>query len=315
MAHEIYEINGEASMAFTGKTPWHGLGQQLEPDVDLETWKKRAHLNWTINKFPVIYNANGNLKTYADRMVLARNYDDYPLSIVSKDYKPVQPSQLIDFYKNLIDRHGFKMETAGSLKEGRRIWALASTGREGSVNGDKIRPFLLFMTACDGTLATRVTYTAVRVVCNNTLEMADRESQDATMVVINHRKEFSAYQAQLELGLLDDRFSRFLEEAGAMQQFKVTERQLTKYFLDLLHNPKNGDDYSDVPERTLNHIERAWEEEQQQTLWGAVNAVTRYADFYGNEHQPGNKLFSSWCGTRRNLKNKAWKKAEALVYG
>ena len=35
MAHMIDTTTGTAAMAYTGKTPWHGLGQTLSADADM----------------------------------------------------------------------------------------------------------------------------------------------------------------------------------------------------------------------------------------------------------------------------------------
>ena len=48
------------------------------------------------------------------------------------------------------------------------------------------------------------------------------------------------------------------------------------------------------------------------TLWGAVNAVTYYADHI-RSGTDGDRLDSSWFGAGCALKDKAWAKASDLV--
>ena len=36
------------TMAFTGQTPWHGLGNQLTPNQPLEVWAEQAGMDWRI---------------------------------------------------------------------------------------------------------------------------------------------------------------------------------------------------------------------------------------------------------------------------
>ena len=56
--------------------------------------------------------------------VLYRSDNGAPLSIVSARYQAVQPKDIIEFYRDLTERHGFTMETAGALKDGRKVWVV-----------------------------------------------------------------------------------------------------------------------------------------------------------------------------------------------
>ncbi|WP_414616819.1 DUF932 domain-containing protein, partial [Stenotrophomonas muris] len=92
---------------------------------------------------------------------------------VSKRFKVVQPGEILEFYRDLTQHSGFELETAGVLKGGKKFWAMARTGQSTSLKGrDRVDGYLLLATACDGTLATTAQFTSVRVVCNNTLQIA-----------------------------------------------------------------------------------------------------------------------------------------------
>lgn len=84
-----------------------------------------------------------------------------PLSVVSNRYKVVQPHEVLHFYKDLVSAGGFELETAGVLKGGRKLWALAKTGHEARIKGnDRIKAYLLSLaTSCDGTLCTTAQFT------------------------------------------------------------------------------------------------------------------------------------------------------------
>ena len=134
--HELYEIDNGWSMAFEGMTPWHGLGQPVNPNASLKVWAKEARMEWEVLIGDVNYEPfPGDKRFFDGRKVLYRSDTGDPLSVVSDRYKPVQPLEILDFFKSLIKSHGFKMNTAGSLKGGQRIWALAETGRGGSIMG------------------------------------------------------------------------------------------------------------------------------------------------------------------------------------
>jgi len=170
MAHEItIRADGYAEMAFVGETPWHGLGQALDPNSDLATWRKAAGMDWTIESAPVEFIG----QDFEGQNVLYRSDTKAPLSVVSNRYKAVQPAEVLEFFDNLVKENGFRLHTAGTLFGGKRMWALAETGKFGEiVKDDGVGGFLLLSTSADRSLATTARFTSVRVVCNNTLSMA-----------------------------------------------------------------------------------------------------------------------------------------------
>ena len=177
MSHEI------SSMAYTGATPWHGLGNQLTDQQPIHIWLKEAGMDWSIQQSDVLFNADSSvlhIRSHSDAKVLYRSDSLEPLSVVSNRYKVVQPKDVLHFYKDLVSAGGFELETAGVLKGGRKLWALAKTGQEARIKGnDRIKAYLLLATSCDGTLCTTAQFTSVRVVCNNTLQLATRDSNGA----------------------------------------------------------------------------------------------------------------------------------------
>ncbi|VWC41443.1 hypothetical protein BCO23253_07138 [Burkholderia contaminans] len=166
------------TMAYVGADPWHGLGNKLAPKQPLEVWARAAGMDWRIEEAEVRFVAAGNrslgsIHAFPEQKVLYRSDTKVPLSVVSSRYQVVQPEEILEFYRDLTEIGGFQLETAGGLKEGRKLWALARTGQSGMLKGkDEINGYLLLATACDGTLATTAQFTSVRVVCNNTLQIA-----------------------------------------------------------------------------------------------------------------------------------------------
>ena len=170
------------TMAYRNATPWHGLGNRLTENQP-EVWLKEAGMEWHILNARVQYRAGFELQDFADQRVLFRSDTLQPLSVVSKRYQVVQPREVLEFYRDLVEVGGFELETAGVLKEGKKLWALARTGQEAMLKGgDAVKAYLLLATACDGTLATTAQFTSVRVVCNNTLSMAVNDSSGAIKV-------------------------------------------------------------------------------------------------------------------------------------
>ena len=175
MAHMIDTTTGRAAMAYAGQTPWHGLGQALTPGASVDTWTREAGLAYDVLESPVKYStpASTDLQTWPARKVLHRSDTGAPLAVVSSAYNVVQPGQVMDFFRELVDLGGFQLETAGALSDGRRVWALASVGDAAPVvERDLVKPYLLLGTSYDGTMATVAKFTAIRVVCNNTITAA-----------------------------------------------------------------------------------------------------------------------------------------------
>ena len=172
MAHLV------SQMAYVGAEPWHGLGNRLPAKQPLEVWAKAAGMDWAIRETPVRFMADqagalGSIMTFEDQKVLYRSDTKAPLSVVSNRYQVVQPKEVLEFYKDLVEVSGYELETAGVLKAGKKFWALARTGKESALKGtDVVKGYILLATSCDGSLATTATPTTIRVVCNNTLSIA-----------------------------------------------------------------------------------------------------------------------------------------------
>ena len=129
MAHQIEQ------MAYVGATPWHGLGNRLTQQQPLEVWQREAGMNWQILESLVHFKSDavghlGTIHSFPEQKVLFRSDTKAPLSVVSNRYHTVQPREVLEFYRDLTEVSGFELETAGVLKEGRKFWALARTGKQ-----------------------------------------------------------------------------------------------------------------------------------------------------------------------------------------
>ena len=161
-------------------------------------------MDWRIESADVRYVASGDglgsIHAFPDQKVLYGSDTRSPLSVVSRRFQVVQPAEILEFYRDLTEVGGFELETAGVLKVGRKLWALARTGQSVSLKGrDKVSGYLLLATACDGTLATTAQFTSVRVVCNNTLEIALGDGSGS--VEGPDRSQFDPQAVKRQLGI------------------------------------------------------------------------------------------------------------------
>jgi phage/plasmid-like protein (TIGR03299 family) len=313
MAHELTQrADGFTEMAFVGELPWHGLGQELQEGADMETWRKAAGMDWTIQSAPVQYVSASAYNQFNGQNVLYRNDNNLPLSIVSDRYKPVQPAEVLEFFDSLVKEAGFKLHTAGTLRGGKRLWALAETGKFGEVcKDDGVGGFLLLSTSCDRTLATTARFTSVRVVCNNTLTMAQNDIR--TMIKVPHSTVFDHDKVKLELGQVSEAFGSFMEMAKFLQNQKLNQAQ-AKVFLTKLMTPQAklaNEQYNIEKNKGYSKILEMFEGSGKGadlvgfTKWGMLNAVTEYYDHIIPNRSNDTRLDNAWFGSGDRIKNQA----------
>jgi len=310
------------TMAYVGQTPWHGLGNILPPQQSLDIWLQSAGLDWTIEQSDVMFNVASDalhIRPYSDSKVLYRSDSLEPLSVVSQRYKVVQPHEVLHFYQDLVEVGGFELETAGSLKGGRKLWALAKTGQDITLKGgDAVKSYLLLATSCDGTLCTTAQFTSLRVVCNNTLQMALNDNRGA--IKVPHSTQFNAVAVKEALGLGMSNWDLFQRSIKALSNRPVAPAEAVRFFSDLLNEPEGGDDNIVLtrPAQKLHelYLGAGMGSEltsSRNTAWGLVNAVTEYVDHHRRARSQDHRLDSAWFGQGAQLKSQALNQALTLL--
>lgn len=316
------------NMAYVGATPWHGLGNQLAPKQPVEVWARAAGMNWSIEEAEVRYVAAGtrnlgSIHAFPEQKVLYRSDTKAPLSVVSARYQVVQPSQILEFYRDLTEVGGFQLETAGVLKEGRKLWALARTGQSATLKGkDEVNAYLLLATACDGSLSTVAQFTSVRVVCNNTLAIALGDNSGA--IKVPHRSQFDAQAVKRQLGIAISSWEAFMVRTKALSECKVSDATADKFLRRVLTypttNPADRDTVS-VNERAIKAVGQLYAgrgigadlASASGTAWGLVNAITEFADHHRRARSDDHRRDAAWFGQGAAIKQKAWEEAMKLI--
>ena len=330
MAHMIDSTAGKDAIAWTDQPPWHGLGQQMEEDASLEKWVIEAGLDWYAKKEQVKFTDTQEDGTTQDILVpnkfaLYRSDTRMPLGIVSNDYNIVHPREIIEFYRDLVEGHGFKLRTAGSIRDGKQIWALAEVPvGVGSIGGstDKVVLYLLLTTSYDLSLPTMARFTIVRVVCNNTMQMAIGDWRQAKDVIrIPHNQKFDADRVKVELQV-GDAFDEWQRVANEMTKVKQSPGDCVEYFLKTYYGITSEHDEADTQkaEQLINRLglilKNAPGQQLQSaegTLWGAFQAVTYDVDHNPRSHTDDGRLNAAWFGRGRTLKDAAWKNAVKVL--
>ncbi|OMQ93645.1 DUF932 domain-containing protein [Burkholderia pseudomallei] len=316
------------TMAYAGAEPWHGLGNKLAPNQPIELWAECAGMNWRIEEAEVRFVAAGNrslgsIHAFPEQKVLYRSDTKAPLSVVSARYQVVQPSEILEFYRDLTEVGGFQLETAGVLKEGRKLWALARTGQRATLKGkDEVNGYLLLATACDGTLATTAQFTSVRVVCNNTLQIALGDS--ASAVKVPHRSQFDAQAVKRQLGIAISSWDAFIARTKALAERKVSDSAAEAFLRRVLtYSTPNASDRDTlaVNERAIKAVGQLYAgrgkgadlASASGTAWGLLNSVTEYVDHFRRARSDDHRRDAAWFGQGAAIKQKAWDEALKLV--
>jgi len=314
-------------MAYVGATPWHGLGSRLSPKQPLEVWQQEAGMNWQIQESPVRFMADavghlGTIHSFPEQKVLYRSDTKTALSVVSQRYQVVQPRDVLEFYRDLTERSGYELETAGVLKGGRKLWALARTGQSTALKGnDVVNGYLLLATSCDGTLATTATPTTIRVVCNNTLTIAVNGASQA--IKVPHSTRFDPRAVKQQLGISVSQWDDFMYRMRTLAARPVKAHEAKDYLRSVLCEAQ-----TDNPERSGLSNERALTkvlsmydghgrgaelEAAKGTAWGLLNAVTEYVDHERRARSNEYRMDTAWFGQGAVIKQRALNTALQLV--
>lgn len=334
MAHLIDFSNNRANMAYIGKKPWHGLGEQLKDGATLDQWRVAAGLDWEIEARSVYFNAytgNQNAKNIREtitgkiiegRKALVRSDTQECLSVMSDRYQIVQPATILEFYRDLVDGSQFKLETAGSLKGGAKIWALAKCENPIAFGLDKMDSYLLLSTSCDGTMSTVADFTSVRVVCNNTLTMAVGANGAKAAIKVPHSTKFDPTAVKKQLGLIDDRRESFQEDIAKLIDTAISQKQAVEYFVDIYANKNKDGEVENAKsvKRIVTDLMGLYMKgpgaelsTAKGTAWGLVNAVTHFEDFKARARSNENRFLSAQYGKGAAIKKESFTAALQLA--
>lgn len=298
MAHELEMINGEAQMAYRASQgkPWHGLGVPVSDDMTPMEMMKVAGLDWEVEKVDTFYRYKGdNHRT--GQQALVRSTDGKILTQVGEGWNPVQNAEAFDFFTDFVKAGDMVMDTAGSLKDGQIVWALADV-RDGFslFNGDDVRGYLLFSNPHQYGKAIDIKFVMERVVCNNTLTVALHEKGQPA-VRVNHRSVFDADKVKEILGLGHNKVEKFKEAAEFLGSKQYDRAQLERFFGKIFGESSREDKVlSRTAERAMEIVEnQPGDHFRPGTWWNAYNAVTYLTDHELCRSQD-TRLTAAWFG-------------------
>mgnify|MGYP004528983199 FL=1 len=218
------------SMFYVRTAPWHGLGVRVNETVNSAEALEKAGLDWKVVQEPVYTEQN---EVVAGWKANIRDKDRRVLGLVTDRYKVVQNEEAFAFTDQLLGE-GVRYETAGSLQEGRRIWLLARLPREYVITGERISPYLVFTNSHDGSGAVRVAITPIRVVCQNTLNLALTNAKRSWSMIHTGNVENKLDEARETLFRAENYMDELGKEFENLRKIQLSDKKVMEYINLLL---------------------------------------------------------------------------------
>lgn len=267
------------TMFYTREKPWHGLGTMVVEAPDSREALKLAGLDWDVTQKKIMTEDKIPVTGFKANV---READNKVLGIVTDRYRVVQNRDAFSFTDALLGE-GVRYETAGSLQGGRRTWILAKLPQRYIISGDEIIPYLVFMNSHDGTGSIKAAMTPVRVVCQNTLNLALSEAKRSWSA--NHIGDINGKLEDARYTLLyaDKYMAELGKTIDELNRIRISDRQVLEYIDSLFPQDNNSSEkqgrnmlrmkedlkarYFDAPD--LRHVEK--------NAYRFVNAVSDFA--------------------------------------
>jgi len=307
MAHMV------ETMAYAGEVPWHGLGVPVSNDLTPIQMMEKAGVDWRVQEVETFIEYNGKRQTTGQK-ALVRETDGRIMTTVGENWNPVQNEDAFNFFAEYCLSGDMEMHTAGSLKDGQMVWALAKVKSDFELfGGDRVESYLLFSNPHQYGKAIDIRFTPIRVVCNNTLTLSlDQKAEKS--VKVGHRVEFDANEVKTALGIASDKLAHYKEAAEYLGKRRYTTESLIEYYNTVF--PRTADKRVQGKALTVDTLSRNAKmsydvletqpgaEFAEGTWWQAFNSITYITDHVQGRNED-NRLYSSWFGGNQLRKKNA----------
>ena len=299
MAHNLEMENGEVAFALRGAPAWHNLANRIftkDEEVTTQTMLEEAKLNnWNVRLSPITEHVPESWNDVSNASLVIRdnpfNGGTDVLATVGKRYKPVQNEELFSFADAIHDTDpNCRWESAGSLKKGKVVFGTVDIPRSMILDpkgaNDETKLYLIVWTTHDGSVAVQAAVTPVRVVCQNTLNLAMRQAKQSFKIRHTQTVEGRIAVARETLGLTLGYFDEFEKEAKAMFEQSITDAEFSKLIQTIY--PKPDKDAKGAIKKWENKVvllddlyhNSPTNANIKGTKWGAFNALTERLDYF-----------------------------------
>jgi len=305
------------STMYVNEAPWHKRGARLDQPATAAEAITAGGMDWEVQLQP-LYTGDGRTVPVKDRRVVCRTdrldqADGGQLGVVGRNFTPLQNREAFGFLDPVVGEGAAIYHTAGSLRGGRQIWLLAKLpGEVRVVNDDVAEKFVLLSNSHDGTSAVRVGITPIRVVCQNSLNLAIRGMGGLS---IRHQPDVlvRVKEAWRLLGFVHQAF----ETAGGVMQRMATvpmlNNRLDEYFNAVMPTPADDDELRIKVQARHGRFTDLFETGDgnniagtRGSLWAAYNAITQWVDRESYTVRQKEPLRSIWFGDGARLKMRAF---------
>jgi phage/plasmid-like protein (TIGR03299 family) len=336
MAHDLMNLDsGGSAMFYVKEVPWHGLGEKLSNPPSAQAAIQAAQLDWEVIKAPLFYHASPEkFALFPNRYALTPgagwpNREHPVYGIVTEKYEVLQNREAFSFFDPLVQKGHATYETAGALGEGERVWVLVKLKEDFEVHpGDAVQRYLLLVNTHNGDCAVHVMFTPVRVVCQNTLSMAQENAKE--MFSVRHDGALTRGLVRVADEMMDRiqvRYEAIRKSFVRMRETEVNDERLAHYMEEVFPLPKPPAD---------DRMNDLWKQQAQTakwsraaclhlyrnasscrmagpTVWAAYNAVTEFVD-HGQRvnsrvRSPAAQLNRIWFGAGSQIKRRAYERA------
>jgi len=312
MSHEI-ETNFYVDTGDGKGVPWHGLGVALNNPATSAEAIIAAGLDWEVGIQPLFAEdySGKHIEVETNKAVI-RKSDNSILGIVGTRYTPVQNLDAFNFVDALVEDGSMRYHTAGSLRNGQRIWLLGQVGSSYILPEDKIDQFLFLYNTHDGTGALRCLFTTVRVVCANTARIALSQGKGEG-IAIKHTVSIARRieQAKKILGLSRKEFQEYEEFCKELTGLSMPTKRWNEFSEQLI--PDNPETDSNArAENSRLQLTELYESGRgseikgvKGTGWAALASVVEFANYYrssrGGDEAQARRFESSLFGSGAEL--------------
>jgi phage/plasmid-like protein (TIGR03299 family) len=316
MAHNLETNDGEVAFALRGAPAWHNLANRIfaqDENVTTQLMLDEAKLsNWNVRLSPVTDFIPESWNDSSNSQLVIRtnpfNGGTDVLSTVGARYKVVQNEDLFSFADNILDGDSrCQWESAGSLKAGKVVFGSLTVPREMVLDpqgaNDKTKLYLIVWTSHDGSVAVQAAITPVRVVCQNTLNLAMKQSKQSFKIRHTQTAEGKIQIARETLGLTLGYFDEFEKEAQALFNQSLTDVEFSKLVRKIY--PKPAEDSSKLAltkwENKVVLVDDLYHNSPTNanikgTKWGAFNALTERLDYFRTTRGKSDSKWASASG-------------------
>lgn len=267
------------TMFYVREMPWHGLGVRVEEALSSREALELSGLDWTVIQKSIFTSDNDLIPSFKANI---RENDSKVLGVVTDRYKIVQNNEAFAFTDSLVGE-GVTYETAGSLQDGRKVWMLARLPEKYKLLDDEVTPYIVFSNSHDGSGSIKIAMTPIRVVCNNTLNLALNDAKRIWSTIHTGDINSKLSEASKTLFLAQNYMKKLDYEANYLNRKKLDDKKVLEFINELLPLPDNASKiqekniellrsdmklrYFDAPD--LTHLPK--------TSWRFINAVSDFA--------------------------------------